>query len=189
MQRTYLFVPPEEKAEVEALGARWDDDIKCWYFDLDHSPAEFGKWLPDANDVESPEDAFTIVSDQAFVAATAVSCQQCNSNSEVICIFCERGTASGESLTRFTVSYIRAIDEELAWQLRPWPNFRKVDGSGGESFANHCAHCGSPQDDSYLHTEPGDAFFDIPMALPGSIGMTPLVGTVRLSGDEHFQIE
>jgi hypothetical protein len=146
-------------------------------------------YTPDSDDDESSEDAFTLVSDQAFVAATAVPCQQCNSNTEVICIFCERGTASGESLTHFTISYVWAIDEELARQLRPWPNFRQVDGSGGESFANHCAHCGSPQDDLYLHTEPGDAFFDIPMALSGSITMTPLVGIIRLSGNEHFQIE
>jgi hypothetical protein len=28
MDRTYLFVPPEERAEVEALGARWDSTHK-----------------------------------------------------------------------------------------------------------------------------------------------------------------
>ena len=28
VQRTYLFVPPEEKAEVQALGASWDADSK-----------------------------------------------------------------------------------------------------------------------------------------------------------------
>jgi uncharacterized protein DUF5710 len=31
MNRTYLFVPPEEKSEVEALGAQWDTITKRWY--------------------------------------------------------------------------------------------------------------------------------------------------------------
>jgi hypothetical protein len=42
--------------------------------------------------------------------------------------------------------------------------FREVCAEGAESgcFANHCPHCGSVQDDLYLHSEPGDAFFHIP---------------------------
>jgi hypothetical protein len=189
VHRTYLFVPPEEKSEVQSLGAHWDNDTKRWYIDLDQPSAKFARWLPGANEVDAQEDAtFTIVSNQAYVAATTVSCQQCNSNIEVICIHCESGTASGEPLTRFTVSHIWAIDEALEQQLRPWPNFRKVRKSNGGFFANHCPHCGVLQDDLYLHTEPGDPFFDIPSAPSGSIRLSPLAGTVRLSGDEHFQV-
>jgi hypothetical protein len=40
-----------------------------------------------------------------------------------------------------------------------------------------------------LHSEPGDPFFNIPRAAPGSIKLTPLVGRIRLSGDEHFEID
>jgi hypothetical protein len=40
----------------------------------------------------------------------------------------------------------------------------------------------------YLHSEPDEPFFDIPGAAPGSISLTPLSGTIRLSGDEHFQV-
>jgi hypothetical protein len=39
-----------------------------------------------------------------------------------------------------------------------------------------------------LHSEPGDPFFDIPNAKPGTIRLTPLQGEVRLSGDERFEI-
>ena len=49
-------------------------------------------------------------------------------------------------------------------------------------------HCGAPQNDLCLHKEPEDLFFDIPSAPPGSISLTPLAGTVRLSGDEHFEV-
>jgi hypothetical protein len=41
----------------------------------------------------------------------------------------------------------------------------------------------------YLHSEPYEPFFDIPSAAPGSIQLTPLMGQVQLSGDEHFRFE
>jgi hypothetical protein len=104
----------------------------------------------------------------------------CNSNIEVVCIYC--GTVSGEPLTRFTISHIWAMDQELARHLARWPNFRKVIESDDEAFANQCPHCGAGQDDMYLHSEPDEPFFDIPGAAPGSISLTPLSGTVRLSG-------
>jgi hypothetical protein len=51
------------------------------------------------------------------------------------------------------------------------------------------AHCGPPQDDLYLHSEPDQPFFDIPHAAPGSIKLTPLTGTIQLNGNEHFTVE
>jgi hypothetical protein len=182
-------VSPEEKTEVQSLGAHWDDDTKRWYVDLDQPSIKFGRWLPGAEEVEAREDAtFTIVSDQAYVAATTAACQRCRSNIEVICIYCESGAVSGEVLTRFTVAHIWGVDEELERQLRHWPNFRRVDTPDGEYFANHCPCCGVLQDDLYLHTEPDDAFFDIPSAPAGSIRLNRLKGTIRLCGDEHFEL-
>jgi hypothetical protein len=190
VQRTYLYVPPEEKVEVQALGAHWDADSKCWYIGSDESTARFARWLPRTAEAEANDDEpFTIVSDQACVASTTTTCQRCNSNIEVVCIHCESGTASGEPLTQFTVWHIWAIDQELARHLQRWPNFRKVTESDDEAFANHCPHCGTWQDDMYLHSEPDEPFFDIPGAAPGSISLTPLPGTIRLSGDEHFQVD
>ncbi len=77
----------------------------------------------------------------------------------------------------------------LAKQLASWPGFRPIDDPDGIRFANHCPHCGTEQDDRDLHSEPGDPFFDIPNASPGTIRLTPLTGEIRLSGDEHFMIE
>jgi len=187
VERTYLLVPPEEKAEVQALGARWDAHSKCWYIGSDAVPAAFSKWLPP----EQGDEGFTITSDQAHVAAAKIACQQCHSLIEVICIHCETGTVSGEQLSRFTVSHVWAIDENLARQLRPWPTFREVrdPDEEGSYFANHCPRCGSLQDDMYLHSEPDQPFFDIPCAAPGSITLTPLAGPVQLSGDEHFAVD
>jgi len=186
VQRTYLFVPPEEKSEVEALGARWDTDSKRWYIDSNEAPATFSRWLPD----EEPDEEFTITSSESYVAAATTSCQRCHSCIEVICIHCDSGTASGQALTRFTVSDVWAMDESLTRQLRPWPMFRRVDPEDGASdFAHHCPRCGSPQVDMYLHSEPDEPFFDIPRAPSGSIKLFPLVGTIQLTGDEHFEVD
>lgn len=57
MHRTYLFVAPDEKLEVQALGGRWDGDSKRWYTDSSEGLALFAKWLP----YELDEDESDIV--------------------------------------------------------------------------------------------------------------------------------
>ena len=150
MDRTYLFVPPEEKAEVESLGAQWDTVSKRWYIGPGEQSAKFSKWLPPFEENEADEE-FPIVSSEAFVAATTVRCLRCRANIEVI-------------------------------------RTRSRKSEAGH-FANHCPHCGAIQQDLYLHTEPDEPFFDILRAPDGSIKLTPLNGTVRLGGGEHFTIE
>jgi hypothetical protein len=44
------------------------------------------------------------------------------------------------------------------------------------------------QEDYLLHAEPGDVFFGISRAEPGSIEFTPLVGRIQLSGDCSFEV-
>ena len=190
MERTYLFVPPEEKADVEALGAQWDGLSKRWYICPDHAPAKFARWLASAG--ENDEDELSIISNQAAVAATQTPCQRCGASIEVVCLYCESGTSSDEPLSRFTVCDVSAMDENLSHQLRRWPTFRRISNPNGEeagNFANHCPHCGAPQEDLYLHSEPDNPFFDIPNAPPGSITLTPLSGSIRLDGDEHFTLD
>jgi hypothetical protein len=187
MERTYLFVPPEEYAELRSLDAHWDDLSKRWYIGRDEAQEKFSRWLPSAEHAEE----LGIISSEAYVAAATVSCQQCQAAIEVICIYCKTGVASDEPLTQFTVSGIWAMDEELARQLRSWPTFLRVVGSehGAGILSNHCSHCGALQDELELHDEPDSPFFDIPHATPGSVRLTPLAGTVRLSGDERFVVE
>lgn len=185
MDRTYLYVPPEESAAVRTLGAHWDERLKCWYIEPGDDPARFASWLGASHEVE-----LAIVSGQASVAAATVRCCGCRRPIEVICVYCEAGSVSGEPLTQFTVADILAMDEALARQLAAWSGFRPVDNPDidGPRFANHCPHCGAEQDDRDLHSEPGEPFFDIPRADPGAVRLIPLSGQVRLSGDEHFTV-
>src|SRR6185437_1833114 len=94
MDRTYLYVPPEERAAVSSAGAHWDDRLKCWYIEPGDDPARFAQWLGIDHEVE-----LSIISDHAHVAAATVPCCGCARPIEVICIYCETGTVSGEPLT------------------------------------------------------------------------------------------
>lgn len=184
MHRTYLFVPPEERAEVEALGARWDSTNKCWY--VEGAPSSnLARWS------SSPEDdEYSIISNDAYVASTRIPCPHCGQQTEAIAIHCLSGTVLDEPLVRFTVSDIRAIDEVLLEELKRWPHFRRAtQGDGIGEYANHCAACGDVIGDIDLHSEPDHVFFDIAHAQDGAITLVPLRRTIRLSGNEHFLIE
>ncbi|TLZ37867.1 MAG: hypothetical protein E6K23_16870 [Gammaproteobacteria bacterium] len=187
--RLYLYVPPEEKGEVQALGASWDAESSCWYIGAGDDRARFWEWLPEPGQGPGDEE-FSITSEAAYVAAATVACWKCRSRIEVICIYCESGTVLGEPLSQFTVSSIRAIDGTLARRLAPWPTFREVHSEVDQEshFANHCPHCGALQEDMHLHSEPGHPFFSIPRSAPGAVRLTALEGRVRLSGDESFEV-
>jgi hypothetical protein len=144
--------------------------------------------LMEAGEVLVPR-TFLIISHEACVVAATVACQHCRAPTEVICIHCFGGTVAEEPLEQFTVSDVQKMDEPLASQLALWPSFRKRHDSDGV-FANFCSSCGEPQDDMRLLSEPGQPFFDVPAAITaGQVTCTPLLGTIRLNGDEHHVIE
>lgn len=133
---------------------------------------------------------FEIVSADAYVASTEVACWKCAHDIEVICIYCESGVDVDEPMTCFTVSTIWSMDAALAYQLQPWPHFKKGPGPALQCgyFANHCPRCGALQEDMHLHDEPDNPFFSIPHAPPGMLRLTPLVGQIQLNGCCRFSI-
>jgi hypothetical protein len=184
MNRTYLFVPPEERAEVEQLGAQWDSANKRWFVEgaLSSSLKRWSSILE--------EDEYSVISSDAYVASTDIPCPHCGQKTEVVAIYCLSGTVLDEPLERFTISDIRAIDEALLQGLKRWPRFRRTtDGGAFGDFANHCAACGDVIGDINLHSEPEHAFFDIVHAVDRAMILVPLARTIRLSGSEHFVID
>ena len=141
-------------------------------------------WIDEEDDEEG--DGLDITSEQAYVAVAMVACFECGVQIEVICIYCESGVVSGESLEQFTVSGIYAVDDALGEQLKDWPYFRYVEEKG--YFANYCPHCDAEQDDLFLHSEPDHVFFSIPRAPAGKITLIELVGKVQLGGSESFEV-
>lgn len=184
MNRTYLFVSPEERSEVEALGALWDSDKKCWYVDGEPS-THLAPWTSPSEDEE-----FSIISNCAVIASATIPCPRCRRATEVVCIHCLSGTASGQSLERFTVFNISEVGESLRQALERWPSYRRAaEGDGAGDFANHCMSCGGVIFDIDLHAEPDQAFFDITHAPDGVITLIPLLKTIQLNGSEHFVVE
>jgi hypothetical protein len=187
VERIYLHVQPDEYPEVKAAGASWDEQLKVWYITGTVPSAAFARWLEDSGD----EAEFGITSDEAYVASAEIPCSQCGETIDVICIHCLSGAdnETGESMTRFTVSNIWAMDDALRAQLGVRPHFKRVNlGAERGDYANHCPHCGAHQQDYLLHDEPGDVFFGIAESTPGTVKLTPLAGQVQLSGDSSREI-
>ncbi len=137
MERIYLYVPPEEYAEVKASGACWDEHSKRWYVPQDRVSAAWSRWLADGYDAE-----FGFESEEAFVAAAQVSWSNCREKIEVICIYCQSGRdlETDEALEQFTVSNISSMDSALAMTLERWRFYSTAMGTRSEDgyFANHC---------------------------------------------------
>ena len=185
MERIYLYVPPEEYAEVKASGACWDEHSKRWYVDQDTVSVDLSRWLGDEDDAE-----FGIESEDAFIAATQTTCTNCREQIEVICIHCQSGRdlETGEALEQFTLSNISSMDGALAATLERWRFFRTTAEPEDGYFANHCPYCGAVQEDYLLHSEPGDVFFCLAEAEPGSIEFTAVEGGIRVNGDCGFGV-
>lgn len=188
MSRTYLHVPPEEYAEAEALGALWDGDSKRWYSEGAADGDKGVEW-PTGDSRDGTE--LTIVSAQACIASAAVACTCCSKLIELICLYCETGSADGEELEQFTVTGIWDVDPALSAHLERWPGFRMGFNpiSQVECFCNHCPHCGAVQDEVLLHGEPDGVFFSLPDTPARGIRFAPLPGEVRLNGDYHFEVQ
>jgi len=182
MGRIYLYVPFEEQEQVKALGARHDQDNKCWYIDSTVDPEPFKLWLGD----DDEEEKYTISSDHAYVACARSVCWKCHSDIEVITIYCEEGISHEEEIIETKIFNIRAIDAALSAQLERWPQFRKE--SAEDRFANYCPRCGAMQEDNDLHRKPDGSFFRVSSIAAGSVvTLTPLMGLIQLNGDEGYE--
>ncbi len=131
---------------------------------------------------------YRILSDEALVISGRVKCWHCLADIEVICLYCQTGFIEGEATVDFTVSNVTQIDEALRLQLARWPKYHPLRRRGGQGvFANHCPRCERPQDDFYLHCQPGGLFFSFQDPVAQELKIHALEGQVRLSGDEGFE--
>jgi hypothetical protein len=132
---------------------------------------------------------YRILSDEAVVVSGQVKCWHCQAEAPVICVYCQTGFVDGEAILDFSVSNITAVDAALRVQLQRWPRFHPARRRGTASgvFANHCPSCDKPQDDFYLHCQPGGLFFSFQDPVAQELRIHVLRGRVRLSGDEGFE--
>jgi hypothetical protein len=132
---------------------------------------------------------YRIISDEAVVVSGHVKCWNCQTDVQVICLYCQTGFVDGEAMLDFSVSNITDIDESLRLQLGRWPKFHPIRrrGTVAGAFANHCPGCDKPLDDFYLHCQPGGLFFSFQDPLAQELRIHVLHGRVRMSGDEGFE--
>jgi hypothetical protein len=132
---------------------------------------------------------YRILSDEAVVVSGRVLCWNCRADIEVICLYCQTGFVNGEATVDFSVANVTALDEALQLQLARWPNFHSLRGRGvgNGGFANHCPSCAKPQDDFYLHFQPGGIFFSFQDPATRELRIHALRGLIRCSGDEGFE--
>ena len=137
----------------------------------------------------SVDPDYRILSDEAVVVSGRVLCWNCGADVEVICLYCQTGFVDGEATVDFSVSNVTAVDHTLRLQLARWPNFRPLRGrcAGSGGFANHCPSCDKPQDDFYLHCQPGGIFFSFQDPVAQELRIQALYGPIRCSGDEGFE--
>ena len=137
----------------------------------------------------SVDPEFRILSDEAMVVSGRIPCWNCHADIEVICLYCQTGFVDGEPTLDFSVSNITAVDEAQRLQLVRWPTFRpiRLRGGGKAGFANHCPSCARPQDDFYLHCQPGSIFFSFQDPAAEELRIHALKGPIRCSGDEGFE--
>jgi hypothetical protein len=131
---------------------------------------------------------FRILSDEAVVVSGRIPCWNCRADIEVICLYCQTGLVDGEPTLDFSVSNVTVIDEALRMQLARWPAFHPIRRRGCDGgFANHCPSCARPQDDFYLHFQPGGIFFSFQDPAAEQLRVYALQGHIRCSGDEGFE--
>jgi hypothetical protein len=132
---------------------------------------------------------FRVVSDEAVVVSGRIMCWNCRADIEVICLYCQTGFVDGVATFDFSVSNITDIDENLRRQLARWSKFLPVRRGGSHQgyFVNHCPSCEKPQEDFYLHCQPGGVFFSFQDPMVQELIVHALTGLIRCSGDEGFE--
>lgn len=178
-ERVYLNVPYVQKEEAKELGARWDPEVKKWYYEGDIvNIIKFAKWLfPDDPNCEEVQIVFNTI----YIVESTRKCYRCQKATKVIGLGVGphlqvwRDTVDGKWI--YEMSDVSNMEEQqeiqshdnisLAWvdDERKIPplilkylkeNYNVGMGRSkiaGRNFANHCQHCGTIQGNNYLFAE------------------------------------
>jgi len=166
--KIYLNVPYKEKDVAKSMGARWDVQVKKWFFEGQLKEiAEFGKWI-----AEGYEQTL-IVYECFHIIESLRTCFRCSKNTRVIgfgigdhsiLIDNEDGTYSIDDPEELPETdndiYLAwsAIEENIPPLILSYIKDKYSVKTGrsnvaGECFANHCDYCGVIQGNNYLFDE------------------------------------
>ena len=166
--KIYLNVPFAEKDHAKSIGARWDSQIKKWYFEGSIKDiSKFGKWI-----AEGREQTLIVYENFCIIEALR-SCFKCGEKTRIIgfgiwehsmLIYEDDGTYSIEDPEEFPEMedeiHLAWVDNEhsipplLLSYLKSKYNVKTGYSSVvGKCFANHCDYCNVIQGNHYLFEE------------------------------------
>lgn len=164
--KIYLNVPYSEKDRAKAMGARWDAEIKKWYYKgLVKNYTQFAKWISDDSEM-------TVAFEKIYLVERKRKCYRCGKQTGVV------GLALGEHMiiyrdengiyksdyyqdkneipNLYVTWYLCESDIPAALLEYIKSNYNVHIGrskAGGVYFANHCEHCDTIQGSNYLTEE------------------------------------
>lgn len=156
-----LNVPYAEKAEAEALGAKWDPELKKWYAVNDYP--KFRKWIGIRNVSPYKWDGAYIISDYIYIVEGMRECYKCHKMTPVICFGFEKlwimnrdpelkDEYYDDELMLSITAWFDPMPPELIALVQKTYNFKRVySRMAGESYwGNCCEFCKSLQGDFFL---------------------------------------
>jgi len=184
VQRTYLFVPPEEESRSR-LWRVLDADSKRGTSTRASLPLNT-EWLP----ATEHEEEFTITSTERYVAAATTACSDAFWSSRSSASHCESGTVCGEPLDRFYRLGCWAINDSSRGSLADGLITRKVITQNAADATSRitCPNCGQRRTTLpslrarrtlFRYSERGAGF-------PSNSRRSP---DDPVGGDEHFQVD
>lgn len=155
-----LNVPFNEKDEVKALGAKWDNEIKKWYATDENEYYKFQRWF------SKPYNDFVVL-DHLYVIASTQPCFKCGKPTTVVSLAADKYiTFDGEQFNIFDddINFIELHEinsQSLLEYLEKNYKFYKDHSytTKTDYLANHCDWCGVLQGNYYLYSEPESPFY------------------------------
>ena len=155
-----LNVPINEKEEVKALGAKWDNEIKKWYVTDKNEYYKFQKWF------SKPYNDFVII-DHLYIITSTQPCFKCGKQTTVVSLAADTYiTFKGEQYELYDeeINFIKLHEiesESLLQYLNQNYKFYKDYSYTTKThyLANHCDCCGVLQGNWFLYSEPDSPFF------------------------------
>lgn len=167
-QKIYLRVPYSEKEAAKAQGARWDPELKKWYYEgpVKQFP-KLGRWI-----LPPDQEEILIAYEHLFLIEGKRTCYRCGKQTTVVGIGVGLHSKLIEDGGRYLIDDPDDCPEmgeeiHLAWfdqeeKIPPllrnylkehYPVKTAYSKVVGSCFANCCQHCGSLQGNNYLFQE------------------------------------
>jgi len=201
--KLYMNIPYADKDKAKSLGAKWDGDLKKWYYQgAVEDYLKFAGWIAGGSEIA------TIAFEYLHILEGTRTCFRCGKDTTVVALGVgehaviylndedkyeiavrEDLVGVGECVHLAWVDSEEDIPPALLKYLKAHYNVKTgVSKIAGECFANHCQHCGVIQGNNYVMDE-----VDSPLdcGIPDGPELKERLGKLKVkmfSIDENLQL-